>query len=54
MRIVINSLHLARIAGLRAGLRHYRFALRLALAAYLDELSSLALLIRSKLLKGIK
>ena len=51
MRILETALYLSKIAGARKGLRYLRGVVRSSLAAYLDELSALCLLYRSKLLK---
>lgn len=50
MRIGKTALNLARIAGWGAGLRYLHAASRITLAAFLDELSALCLLWRSRLL----
>ena len=51
MRQLHNALALAKWRGLRAGLRHARFAYKLALCAWLDESSAYLLLVRSRILK---
>ena len=54
MRILRNSLLLARICGPRAGLRYARHATLIALAAGLDEWAALLQLWRARILQCIE
>lgn len=50
MRIARTALNLARIVGWGAGIKFAHHALKLAIAAFLDEISAYLQLVRARLL----